>query len=197
MVCYHWRIGVPFGRYGEPSTTGAAAPQSQPSLGCCPCVCTRAQSECRPTSVPPTSLCDLVVQNSASHPVSLAKVAPLGPIYGLAWSICLSRFARGRVPPCVRPSVDVSFFLVRSDKNAGDDVQSMVEKEILADSEISMTTAGSHSLLSCQCHDLYYPRDQAPMVGTLPVHERTAILIIVDSATAHRTPPDGSRRRTL
>ena len=88
------------------------------------------------------------------------------------------------------------FFLVRSDKNAGDDVQSMVEKEILADSEISMTTAGSHSLLSCQCHDLYYPRDQAPMVGTLPVHERTAILIIVDSATAHRKPSDGDRRRT-
>ena len=34
--------------YGLPSTTGAAAPQSQPSLGCCPSVCTRAQSECRP-----------------------------------------------------------------------------------------------------------------------------------------------------
>ena len=68
--------------------------------------------------------------------MSLAKVAPLGPsvdlhcspvVYGLAWSICLSRFARGRVPPCVRPSVDVSFFIVCLDKNAGDDVQSMGE----------------------------------------------------------------------
>ena len=35
------------------------------------------------------------------------------------------------------------FFSVRSDKNAGEDVQSMEEKEFLADSDISMTTAGS------------------------------------------------------
>ena len=61
---------------------------------------------------------------------------------------------------CVRPSVDVSIFLVRSDKNAGDDVQSMVDKEILADSDISMTTAGSQSLLSRQC----------PMVGRTVYH---------------------------
>ena len=54
--------------------------------------------------------------------------------------------AGGCLHPCVRPSVDVSIFLVRSDKNAGDDVQSMVEKEVVADSDISMTTAGSHSL---------------------------------------------------
>ena len=31
-----------------PSTTGVAAPQSQPSLDCCPSVCTKAQSDCRP-----------------------------------------------------------------------------------------------------------------------------------------------------
>ena len=86
--------------------------------------------------------------------MSLEKVAPLGPnadlhwssvVYGLGCSNCLSRFARGRVHSCVRPSVDVSIFLVRSDKNAGDDGQSMVEKEILADSDIPVTTAGSHS----------------------------------------------------
>ena len=86
--------------------------------------------------------------------MSLAKVAPLGPsadlhwssvVYGLGCSICLSRFVRGRVHPCVRPSVDVSIFPVRSDKNAGNDVQTMVEKEILADSDIPVTTAGSHS----------------------------------------------------
>ena len=71
--------------------------------------------------------------------------------------MCLSRFASGMVPSCVRPSVDVSFFLVRSEKNGGDDVRTMVETEILADSDISMTTAVS-SFLSRQCHDLYYPR---------------------------------------
>ena len=38
-----------------------------------------------------------------------------------------------------RPSMFL-FFDVRSDKNTGDDVQSMIEKEILADSDISMTT---------------------------------------------------------
>ena len=39
------------------------------------------------------------------------------------------------------PSMFFFFFLVRSDKNAGEDVQSMGEKEFLADSDISMTTA--------------------------------------------------------
>ena len=39
------------------------------------------------------------------------------------------------------------FFLVRSDKNVGDDVQSMVEKEILGESDISMATAGSNSFI--------------------------------------------------
>ena len=84
--------------------------------------------------------------------------------------MCLSRFARGRVHPCVRPSVDVSIFLVRPDKSAGDDGQSMVEKEVVADRDISMTTAGSHSLLSRQCHDLHYPRGQAPVVGRTVYH---------------------------
>ena len=70
----------------------------------------------------------------------------------------LSRFARGRVHPCVRPFVDVSIFLLSLNKNAGDDVHSMVETEIVVDSDISMTTAVCHSLLSRQCHDLYYPR---------------------------------------
>ena len=62
------------------------------------------------------------------------------------------------------------FFLLCLDKNAGNDVQTMVEKEILADSDISMTTAGSHSSLSRQCHDLYYPRGQAPVVGRTVYH---------------------------
>ena len=135
MMCCHRRSGVRVEGYGEPSTPGAAAPQSQPSLGCCPCVCTRAQSERRPTTVPPTSLRSRCPKLRHASCV-FGKRAPLGPsvdlhwspvVYGLAWSICLSRFARGRVPPCVRPSVDVSFFLVRSDKNAGEDVQSMGE----------------------------------------------------------------------
>ena len=160
---------------------GVAASQSQPSLGCCPSVCTRTQSEYRPTSVPPTSLCDVCCPKFR-HASCVAKVAPLEPnadlhcspvVYGLGWSICLSRFARGRVPSCVRPSVDVSNFL------CVDDVQPMV-----------------HSLLLRQCHDLD-PRGPTPVVGPLPVHERTAIQIIVDSATARRRPADGARRRTL
>ena len=159
-----------------------------------------------PASVPPTSLCDLVVQNFATHPVSLAKVAPLGPsadlhcspvVYGLGWSICLSRFARGRVPSCVRPSVDVSNFLCVRTRTRSMIFSPWWKKERVADSDISMTTEGSHSLLSRQCHDLYYPRDQAPKVGPLPVHERTAVQCIVDSGTVHRVPCDGDRRHTL
>ena len=126
-------------------------------------MCTIGQSECRPTSVPPTSLCDLVVQNSASHPVSLAKVAPVGRIANLHWSpvvmglvgpsASLALPAGGCLLAFDHPSM-FPFFIVCLDKNAGDDVQSMGEEYFLADSDISMTTAGSHSLLSHQCHDI-------------------------------------------
>ena len=71
------------------------------------------------------------------------------------------------------------------------------KKESVADSDIPMTTAGSHWLLLRQCHDLENPRGPAPVVGPLPVHERRAVQIIVDSATARRVPADGARRRTL
>ena len=53
------------------------------------------------------------------------------------------------------------------------------KKEIVAGSDIPMTTAGSHSLLLRQCHDLENPHGPAPVVGPLPVHERTAVQIIV------------------
>ena len=54
----------------------------------------------------------------------------------------------------------------------------MVDKEIWADSDISMTTAVCHSLLSRQCHDLYYPRAKL-------------------NGWTHSIPSDGDKWRTL
>ena len=105
--------------------------------------------------------------------------------------MCLSRFARGRVPSCVRPSVDVSIFLLWLDKNAGDDVQSMVEKEIESDSDISMDH-GWGATRYCRVNVIIFITLAAKLQWSepLPVHERTAIPIIVDSATAHSFPSE-------
>ena len=66
--------------------------------------CTKALSECRPTKVPRTSLCDVVGCNKAAYPLSLATMATPGTTSnlhgssmasGLSCSLCLSRFDRG------------------------------------------------------------------------------------------------------
>ena len=118
MICCHRRI--PFGGIRLPSTTGVAAHQSQPSLGCCPSVLTRGQGECRPLQYRRPH-CAMSLSITPAHLESLSKVAPLGPsadlhwssvVFGLGCSMSLSRFAHGRAHPCVRPSVDVSIFLL-------------------------------------------------------------------------------------
>ena len=122
------------GRHRQRELSG---PQSQPSLGCCPSVCTRAQSECRPleyhrphsamslSSTPPHILCLWQKWHRLDQTLIFT---------GLQWcsglvAPCASLALPARVHPCVRPSVDVSIFLVRPDKNAGDDGQSIVEKQ--------------------------------------------------------------------
>ena len=134
----------------EPSITGVAASQSQPSLGCCPSVCTRAQSECRPTSVPPPHSAMSLSKTSPRilclwqkwHRLDQALIFHCSPVVcGLSWSICLSRFARGRVPPCVRPSVDVSNFLCVRTRTRAMMFSPWWKKERVADSDISMKGA--------------------------------------------------------
>ena len=117
-------VATHLGAHDESSTTGGAAPQSQASLGQCPCACTKALSESRPTLVPRTSLCDVVGHNSAAHPLSLGTEATPGTTtelhvaYGPRCSVCLCRFVRGRVPSHFRRGC-FWCFLVRWEENTG------------------------------------------------------------------------------
>ena len=164
MMCCHGRIGNHFG-----GIFGAIS-------GLLPSVCTRAQSECRPleyrrphsamslSKTSPRILCLWQKWHRLDQALIFTALPWYTGLVGPFASLALP--AGGFLLAFDHPSMFLFFLCVRTRTRAMM-FSPWWKKERVADSDISMTTEGSHSLLSRQCHDLYYPRDQAPKVGTL------------------------------